>query len=184
MNLNSIHILSPKKILVLLVLLGLFSLHAQWPKLEPAVYPTNATTGTPVSISSGVGCTTVNVVTGIELKDKSINGWTLTITSTNGISTQPRLQHVLNGTTIDYSLEINNITGTLANGLTQSPAANTTLVFNANSTIISPTGTPLKNARTLAYTFDLRMSIANAATIGKLAGNYTDQLTLILASDD
>ena len=172
------------KIIILVLFLGMVSLNAQWPKLDPATYPSNTVTGTPISISSGVGCTTVNVVTGISLQDKSANGWTLTITSSNGLSTQPRLQHVLNGTTIDYSLEINNITGTLANGFTQDPPANTTLVFNANSAIISPTGTQIKNSKTLAYSFDLRMSISNAATVGKLAGNYVDQLTLILASDD
>ena len=170
------------KLFLILILLVASGIYAQGTSLKVAGYPTSLTTGIPISISSGIGATTIDAVTGIEISDRSTNGWTLTITSANGTSTQPRLQHEINGATIDYSLEINNVSGTLATGLTLDPPVNTTLIFNANSTLISPTGT--SGGRTKKFMFDLRVSIANAATVGKLAGNYVDQLTLVLASDD
>ncbi|NOR45873.1 MAG: hypothetical protein GQ534_09835 [Candidatus Delongbacteria bacterium] len=170
------------KLFFILILLVVSGIYAQGTALKVAGYPTSLTTGIPISISSGIGATTIAAVTGIQISDRSTNGWTLTITSANGTSTQPRLQHEINGTTIDYYLEINNVTGTLAPGLTLDPPVNTTLIFNANSTLISPLGTSA--GRTNKFMFDLRISIANAATVGKLAGNYVDQLTLVLASDD
>ena len=182
MNFKFIQNFQQIKLLTFIVLLYAFSLLAQGTSLKVAGYPSSLTTGIPILISSGVGATTVDVVTGIQVSDRSTNGWSLTISSANGISTQARLQHEINATTIDYSLEINNVTGILAPGLTLTPPVNTTLVFNANSTIISPTGT--STGRTKKFMFDLRMTIANAATVGKLAGNYVDQLTLVLASDD
>ncbi|MBW2093123.1 MAG: hypothetical protein JRI34_13495 [Deltaproteobacteria bacterium] len=144
-----------------------------------ANYPTS---GAPVSISSGSGVTNVDVVVGIEIDDDSTNGWTLTITSTNGTSTQPRLKNPVNNSFIDYDLEINNISGMLGSGLTQNPPANTTLVFSGNSTVISPTGTA--SSWTLWYRFDLRMTISDASTVGKLAGTYVDTLNFVLESDD
>ena len=182
MNFKSIQKFQQIKLLALIVLIYTISLLAQGTALKVAGYPSGLTTGIPISISSGVGATTVNVVTGIQVSDRSTNGWTLIVTSANGTSTQPRLQHEINATTIDYSLEINNVTGTLAPGLTLDPPVNTTLIFNANTTIISPTGT--SGGRTNKFMFDLRMTIADAATVGRLAGNYVDQLTLVLASDD
>lgn len=169
---------------ILIILVTAISIYTQTTNVRNVVYPTNTVTGTPVSISSGVGVTTVNVVTGIEINDRSTNGWTLTITSANGTSNQPRLENTSNNSTIDYSLEINNVGGILATGLTLDPAVNTPLIFNANSTLISPTGTVIGNSRTRKFTFDLRMTIADAATVGKLAGDYVDQLTMLIASDD
>jgi hypothetical protein len=157
-------------------------LYSQGISITVNSYSTNITMGIPVSISSGVGVTTVNVVSGIEIKDRSTNGWTLTITSANGTSTQPRLRHEIIASTIDYSLEANYVSGTLAAGLTLVPPYNTTLVFSANSAIITTTGTTAQ--RTNKLNVDLRMTISDAATVGKLAGNYTDQLTLVLASND
>lgn len=171
------------RLINVLIFLSSYSIYAAT-NLKVADFPSSLATGIPVPISSGIGCTTVNVVTGIEISDNSTNGWTLTITSANGTSTQPRLQHEIIASTIDYILEINNVTGDLAPGLTLVPPVNTTLLFNANSTLISPIGVAPPNGRTKKFMFDLRMSIADAATVGKLAGNYGDQLTLILASDD
>ena len=182
MNFKSKHILQPIKNFIFAILIIVFSSYAAT-TLKVADFP-RSLAGIPVPISNGIGCTTINVVTGIEISDNSTNGWTLTITSTNGSSTQPRLQHEINGSTIDYILEMNNISGILATGLTLDPPVNTTLVFNANSTIISPTGVAPQNGRTKKFMFDLRMSIADAVTVGKLAGNYVDQLTLVVASDD
>lgn len=148
-------------------------------KLNPATYLTRTVGGVPVSISSGTGVTTVNVVTGIQIQvSKTEDAWTLTITTTNGSSTQPRLENPGNSTLIDYQLEINNITGTLGAGLTLSPPANTTLVFSGNSTVITASGVASTDTN---LTFDLRMTIAGAATTGKLAGNYVDTIDLTLA---
>ncbi|MBN2790667.1 MAG: hypothetical protein JXR69_10800 [Candidatus Delongbacteria bacterium] len=171
-----------KHILTTVIFLFVLNAFSQGTAVTVDSYPSNLATGIPISISSGVGCTTVNVVSGIEIKDRSLNGWTLFITSANGTSTQPRLQHEINNTTIDYNLEANYNSGTLAAGLTLVPPYNTTLVFNANTALITTTGTTTQ--RTNKLNFDLRMTIADAATVGKLAGNYTDQLTLVLASND
>ena len=177
-----IHNIKPIKALFFVVLLFSSLIFAQGTGLTVGAYPTGLATGIPISISSGVGCTTINVVSGIEIKDRSTLGWTLTITSTNGIATQPRLQHEINNTTIDYSLEMNYVSGTLATGLTLVPAYNTTLVFSSSSAVVTTTGTTTQ--RTNKLNLDLRMSITDADTIGKLAGNYVDQLTLVLASND
>lgn len=150
--------------------------------LGPATYPSRTSGGTPAGISNGIGITAHDVVTGITIDDDSGAGWTLTVTSTNGTSTQPRLLHSVDGTTIDYDLEINNISGTLGTGLTLSPAANTTLTFAGASTTIDATGTA--STSTVNYQFDLQMTISNASTVGKLSGTYDDSLSLLLASND
>lgn len=148
-------------------------------RLNPASYPTSTVGGVPVSISSGTGVTTVNVVTGIRIQvSPADDAWTLTITTTFGSSTQPRLNNPGNNTLIAYELEINNITGTLGAGLTLSPAANTPLVFSGNSTVITASGIASTDTD---LTFDLRMTIFDASTAGKLAGNYVDTLDLLLA---
>ncbi|MBW2093124.1 MAG: hypothetical protein JRI34_13500, partial [Deltaproteobacteria bacterium] len=79
-------------------------------------------------------------------------------------------------------LEIGNVTGTLGTGLTLSPAAGVALTFTGADATISPTGTT--TTATTSYQFDLLMTIADAATTGKLAGDYEDTLNLTLASDD
>jgi len=147
--------------------------------LGAATYPTS---GSPASMSNGSGVTNQDVVTGITIDDSSTLGWTLTVSSTNGPSTQPRLLNSVNSSTIDYDLKINNISGTLGTGLTVSPPANTTLVFSGGSTAIETTGTA--SSSTINYRFDLRMTIADASTVGKLAGTYVDTLSLLLASKD
>ncbi|MBW2324161.1 MAG: hypothetical protein JRF41_11725, partial [Deltaproteobacteria bacterium] len=75
-----------------------------------------------------------------------------------------------------------SIAGTLGTGLTLNPAADTTLIFVGGATTISPTGTA--STATVSYQFDLIMTIADAATTGRLAGDYEDALNLTLASDD
>jgi len=151
--------------------------------LTAASYPTDTATGTPVSISDGTGTTDALVVDDIIIDDNSINGWTLTVTTTNGSAGQPKLLNATDSaTTIDYSLEIGNVTGTLGTGLTLSPAAGVALTFTGADATISPTGTA--TTATTSYQFDLLMTIADAATTGKLAGDYEDTLNLTLASDD
>lgn len=150
--------------------------------LTAATYPTNTTTGTPVAISDGTGVTDALVVDNIVITDNSIAGWTLTVTTTNGGGGQARLRNPTNATTIDYSLEIGNVSGTLATGLTLSPAVGVALTFVGADATISPTGTA--TTATSNYQFDLLMTITNAATTGKLAGDYVDTLNLTLSSDD
>ena len=145
-------------------------------QLIPASYPTSSI---PVAISDGSGVTNQDVVVSINVQVRQEDGdWTLTITTTNGSTTQPRLKNALNNSTIDYQLQIHNITGTLGSGLTLSPAADTTLVFSGNSTVIRATGTPTTDTN---LTFNLRMTILDASTVGKLAGGYRDTLNLALA---
>ncbi len=145
--------------------------------LTAASYPTNTSTGTPTAITDGTGCTDVLVVDDIVITDNSIAGWSLTVTQTNG-----NLVNATNSATIAYSLEIGNVSGTLGTGLTLDPAVGTALTFTAGDAVISPTGTATTS--TSGYTFDLLMTIADAATVGKLAGDYKETLSLTLASDD
>ena len=145
-------------------------------QLIPASYPTSSI---PVAISAGIGVTNRDVVVRINVQVRQEDGnWTLTITTTNGSTTHPRLKNALNNSTVDYQLQLNNITGTLGSGLTLSPPANTTLVFSGNSTVISATGTASTDTD---LTFNLRMTILDADTMGKLAGDYRDALNLLLA---
>jgi len=150
--------------------------------LTAATYPTRVAGGTPTPIANGTGTTDALVVDDIIIADNSIAGWTLTVTTANGTATQARLLNATDSTTIDYSLEIGAVAGTLATGLTLSPVVGVALTFAASNATISPTGTA--TTQTVAYQFDLLMTIANAATVGKLAGDYVDTLTLTLASDD
>ena len=144
-------------------------------QLIPASYPTSSS---PVAISAGIGVTNRDVVVRINVQVRQEDGnWTLTITTTTGSTTHPRLKNALNNSTIDYQLQINNITG-LGSGLTLSPAENTTLVFSGNSTVITATGTATTDTD---LTFDLRMTILDDDTMGKLAGDYRDTLNLLLA---
>jgi hypothetical protein len=140
-------------------------------------YPTASSSP---SITSGNVITNLNVVTGITINDDSLHGWTLTVNSSNGTSVQPRLWNSINGLNINYDLEINNISGTLDSGLSVSPGENTPLSFSGNSSTISATGN--KVSSTDNYSFDLQMTIVD--TSGKLAGDYSDTLTLTLESND
>lgn len=144
---------------------------------------TYSTSGSPVGISDGTGITDELVVDNIIIDDNSIGGWTLTVTTLNGASGQAKLLNATDSsTTIDYSLEIGGVSGTLGTGLTLSPAVTVALTFVGTVATISPTGSA--TTATSGYTFDLLMTIANSATTGKLAGNYVDTLSLLLASDD
>lgn len=151
--------------------------------LTAATYPTRTAGGTPVTISDGTGTTDALVVDNIIIADNSIAGWTLTVTTANGSAGQPKLLNATDSsTTIDYSLEIGGVGGSLGTGLTLSPTVGTALTFAGLVATISPTGTA--TTATSGYTFDLLMTIANSATTGKLAGDYADTLSLTLASDD
>ena len=154
---------------------------AKTTSLTAASYPTRIG-GTPVVISAGAGASDQLVVDNIVITDNSIAGWTLTVTTVNGGGGQARLLNATNSTTIDYSLEIANVSGTLGTGLTLSPAEGVDLTFLGAVATISPTGTA--TTATSNYQFDLLMTITNGATTGKLAGNYVDTLNLTLSSDD
>jgi len=152
--------------------------------LTAASYPTRTAGGTPVAISDGTGVTDALVVDNIVIDDNSIAGWTLTVTTTYGGGGQARLRNPnpANLTTIDYSLAIGNVSGTLGSGLILSPAVGVALTFIGTVATISPTETA--TTATSNYQFDLLMTITNLATTGKLAGDYVDTLNLTLSSDD
>jgi len=142
-------------------------------------YPTDTGSGTPASISEGTGVTTINVVTGIRIRVRDqADDWTFTITSTNGTPTQAQLLNVGNPSTIVYTLEYIITAGAVGTGLILSPGPNTTLVFSGNSTVLTASGVSSSDTD---ITIDLRMTIADAATTGKLAGDYVDTLDLTLA---
>jgi hypothetical protein len=106
----------------------------------------------------------------------------LTVTTTNGAGTQAKLLNAANNTTIDYSLEIGNVSGTLGAVLILDPAVGVALTFGGGDALITATGTA--TTATTNYEFDLLMTITNAATIGKTTGDYVDTLHLLLSSND
>ena len=139
-------------------------------------YPTNVATGTPAAISDGTGVATEIVVDGIAITDNSLSGWTLDVVSTNGnlLINQTDLT-----TTIAYTLEMSATTGgTLGAGL--GITAGSPLALGAGTIATAGVAT----TASVAYEFDLTMDIANGATTGKLAGDYTDTITLTVASND
>lgn len=150
--------------------------------LTAATYPSRVSGGTPIAISNGTGATDQLVVDDIIITDNSIAGWTLSVVTTNGSGGQAKLLNATDSSTIDYSVEIGSVAGTLATGLTLDPVVGAALTFSGVTATISPTGTA--STETSAYQFDLLMTIANGATTGKLAGDYVDTLSLTLASDD
>jgi hypothetical protein len=149
--------------------------------LTAASYPTRTGGGTPVTISDGVGCTDALVVDSIVINDNSILGWTLTVTTANGAGAQARLLNAANNTTIDYSLEIGNVSGIpgLGTGLTLSPIVGVALTFGGGDALITATGTA--TTATTNYEFELLMTITAGATVGKTTGDYVDTLTLTLS---
>ncbi|MCK4979529.1 MAG: hypothetical protein KAS62_03990 [Candidatus Delongbacteria bacterium] len=141
-----------------------------------AAYPTNIATGTPAAISDGTGVAAEIVVNGVAITDNSINGWTLDVVSTNGsvLINQTDLT-----TTIAYTLEMSATTGgVLGAGL--GIVAGSPLALGAGAIATAGVAT----TASVAYAFDLTMDITNAATIGKLAGDYADTITLTVASND
>ncbi len=146
-------------------------------ELTPATYPTNVSTGTPEPISNGTGCSSVVVVDDMVVDDSSAAGWTLTVTQTNG-----NLLHETSAVTIAYSLVIDLVSGTLGTGLSLSHGDLGALTFVAKVETIEATGSA--TSITVDYLFDLQMTIADAATIGKIAGNYEETLDFVLASND
>jgi hypothetical protein len=146
-------------------------------ELTSATYPTNVSTGTPVVISDGSGSSGDVVVSGMAVDDNSAAGWTLTITQTNG-----NLLHETSAATIAYSLVIDLVSGTLGTGLSLSHGDLGALTFVAKVETIEATGSA--TSITVDYLFDLQMTIADVATIGKIAGNYEETLDFVLASND
>ena len=143
-------------------------------------YPTNTTTGTPAAISDGTGVAGAIVVQGVTIDDNSINGWDLQVDSANsGVL----INQTDGTTTIAYTLDMSASTGgTLGAGLAITAASPLVLNGGAGSEAITATGTA--TIATTAYAFNLTMDIANGATTGKLAGDYTDTITLTINSND
>ncbi|MCK4978961.1 MAG: hypothetical protein KAS62_01125, partial [Candidatus Delongbacteria bacterium] len=82
-------------------------------------------------------------------------------------------------TTIAYTLEMSATTGgVLGAGL--GITAGSPLALGAGA--ITTAG--IATTASVGYAFDLTMDITNAATVGKLAGDYADTITLTVASND
>ncbi|NOR45846.1 MAG: hypothetical protein GQ534_09700 [Candidatus Delongbacteria bacterium] len=170
--------------IVAMMLLGLTSVFAIAGDAEVSIASTFAMTGgtfptdgSASALTVGADVTDLVVATGMTINDNSVAGWTMTVAG----SATNVLTCAANSQTIAYSMQIENVSGTLGTGLTLSPAINTDLTFAAGSTAISPTGTA--STPTVDYTFDLAMSIASAAHSTKLVGTYVETLTITLAAD-
>ena len=167
--------------IVAMMLLGLTSVFAAAgnAKVEIAsIFTMSAgsfpTDGTPQVIVANTAISDFAVVSGLEVNDNSLLGWNITVDG-GGV-----LDHATNGTTIAYTLEMAYVSGDLGTDLTLAPALGTALTLGADA--IQATGASATTA-TEAYTFNILMNIAAAASENKTVGVYTEALTLTLVAD-
>jgi hypothetical protein len=201
-NISWITEMKLKKLIIILTLLAMSSVSftanivtgevaaeiGQILSLTPASYPTNITTGTPVEISDGTGCTDVVVVKDMIVNDNSKTGWTLFITQTNG-----NLLHTVDSTPIAYSISFIYADATytqldLTYGYWYSWSGLDPLYFDGLQSYFRLRGDSVDDYKlgleTIDYTFDLLMTITDAATVGKLPGDYVETLSFVLTSMD
>lgn len=175
-----------KKIVMLIamLLLGATSVFAISGDAEVSIASTSAftggtfpTDGSPSALTVGADVTDLTVVSGLVVNDNTEAGWTMTVSGTEVLTCSDHTP----AQTIPYTMQINNVSGTLGTGLTLSPAAGTDLTFVSGDATISPTGTA--TTPTVDYTFDLVIDIASADHSTKLVGTYVETLTITWAAD-
>lgn len=141
-------------------------------------YPIS-TIGTAVTVLAG-GTVSTNAATGVNVVDNTVKGWTLSIASANNGTLN---NAIAGGGTMAYTLTTINEIGSYG-GLTLAPAFGTTFTPTSIVTPMMVAGTGPATAAT-NYTFDLQIDVAGdaAGTLGKLAGDYHDTITLTLAAN-
>ncbi len=130
----------------------------------------------------------VVVVENMVVDDNSKTGWTLTITQTNG-----NLLHTVTSVPIAYTIIFHSIDATWTQldttyGFWYSWSGLDPLEFISKVSYFRLRGDSAYNyvigLSTIGCTFDLLMTITNAATVGKLPGDYVDTLSFVLTSMD
>jgi hypothetical protein len=139
---------------------------------------------------AGSGVTDRVVVEGVMIEDNSYSGWNILIgvgsASTPGL-VQAGNSNANSGDIIAYTLTPTYVSGTLAAGLSLNNAMDSAFNISSGSFNFIANGTvdgDAINSETINYKFNLLMNITNAAMANKLAGTYTDTITLTLSSTD
>lgn len=147
--------------------IGTGDIYVNNPVMQTLTWTSTATSGATIPLTNNTALTSTSVGT-VNVKSNSVDGFTVTVSSTNGSASAGGLLKRVSGTeTMLYTINYNGVDIELANGTVE--AENPTAL---DTTCASSTGCPR----------DVKIAIGQDEINSKPAGAYSDTLTFTLTN--